>query len=462
MIKRLRNRFIRIAMLSVTAVMMLLKIILNIANYVSTDSDLKQTLTLIYENAGTIPHSRFLPPSGSDSADAPTPPENDGGSGDTAPAPPDGADDSQTPQAPPDDKIARREGPFTAETPFSTRFFVLHYTSSGTLTQADLDNIASVTEDDTQEYLSAALAHGAGYGYFNSYRFFVAQTDDGENIAIFLDCYHELRAMRVVLMWSLLADAACILLVFLLVVLLSRRAIDPVVRSAQQQKQFITDASHELKTPITVIATSLKVLEMETGKQKWIDKARVQTEKLCELVQALITLCKYDEQTTLLHPQPFNVDEAVRDTVESFAELAQAKDCSLDISSLPELIFCGDEAAVRQLVSILLDNAVKYAVPDTVIHVSLEPLRRGVQLAVENDYVQPIDVPLDRLFDRFYRPDASRTAATGGFGIGLSIAKSIAEAHHGTICASTKENRITFTAELKESQSKIRCVCIGF
>ncbi len=110
---------------------------------------------------------------------------------------------------------------------------------------------------------------------------------------------------------------------------------------------------------------------------------------------------------------PFNVDEAVRDTVESFAELAQAKDCSLDISSLPELIFCGDEAAVRQLGSILLDNAVKYAVPDTVIHVSLEPLRRGVQLAVENDYVQPIDVPLDRLFDRFYRPDASRTAATG-------------------------------------------------
>ena len=85
MIKRLRNRFIRIAMLSVTAVMMLLTIILNVANYVSTDSDLKQTLTLIYENAGTIPHSRFLPPSGSDSADAPTPPENDGGSGDTAP-----------------------------------------------------------------------------------------------------------------------------------------------------------------------------------------------------------------------------------------------------------------------------------------------------------------------------------------------------------------------------------------
>ena len=133
MIKSLRNRFISIAMLSVTAVMLLLTIILNVANYVSTDSDLKQTLTLIYENAGTIPHSRFQLP---DSANAPTPLENDDGNGDIAPAPP-------------DDKVARREGPFTAETPFSTRFFVLRYTSDGTLTQENLDNIASVTAEDT-------------------------------------------------------------------------------------------------------------------------------------------------------------------------------------------------------------------------------------------------------------------------------------------------------------------------
>ena len=410
MIKRLRNRFIRIAMLSVTVVMMLLTIILNVANYVSTDSDLKQTLTLIYENAGTIPHSRFLPPSGSDSADAPTPPENDGGSGDTAPAPPDGADDSQTPQAPPDDKIARREGPFTAETPFSTRFFVLHYTSSGTLTQADLDNIASVTEDDTQEYLSAALAHGAGYGYFNSYRFFVAQTDDGENIAIFLDCYHELRAMRVVLMWSLLADAACILLVFLLVVLLSRRAIDPVVRSAQQQKQFITDASHELKTPITVIATSLKVLEMETGKQKWIDKAMAQTEKLTSLVNSLVTLSRMDEEDSPLRMEEFPVSDAVRETVETFVDFAASKGHELRLSITDGLTYRGDEYAVRQLVSILLDNAVKYALPDSPIEFSLEKVKRGVVLRSSNACEDVAPDNAQKLFDRFYRADQSRSS----------------------------------------------------
>ena len=444
MIKRLRNRFISIAMLSVTAVMLLLTIILNVANYVSTDSDLKQTLTLIYENAGTIPHSRFQLP---DSADAPTPPENNDGNGDIAPAPPDGADDSQTPQAPPDDKIARREGPFTAETPFSTRFFVLRYTSDGTLTQADLDNIASVTEDDTQEYLSAALAHGEGYGYCGSYRYFVAQ-EDGENIAIFLDCYHELRAMRVVLVWSLLADAACILLVFLLVVLLSRRAIDPVVRSAQQQKQFITDASHELKTPITVIATSLKVLEMETGKQEWIDKAMAQTEKLTSLVNSLVTLSRMDEEDSPLKMEDFPVSDAVRETAESFTDFAASKGHELHLSITDGLTYRGDEYAVRQLVSILLDNAVKYALPASPIEFSLEKAKRGVVLRSSNACEDVAPENAQKLFDRFYRADPSRSSGSG-FGIGLSIARSISEGHHGSIRAIVDDGKITFTAELK-------------
>ena len=445
MIKRLRNRFIRIAMLSVTAVMLLLTVILNAANYVSTDSDLKQTLSLIYENEGTIPHSRFLPPSGSDSADAPTPSENDGSLSDIAP--PD-SQSSQDVQAPPDDKIARREGPFTAETPFSTRFFVLRYTSGGTLTEANLDSIASVTADDTQDYLSAALAHGAGYGYCGSYRFLVAQTDDGENIAIFLDCYHELRAMRLVLMWSLLADAACILLVFLLVVLLSRRAIDPVVRSAQQQKQFITDASHELKTPITVIATSLKVLEMETGKQKWIDKAMAQTEKLTSLVTSLVTLSRMDEEDSPLRMEDFPVSDAVRETAESFTDFAASKGHELRLSIADGLTYRGDEYAVRQLVSVLLDNAVKYALPDSPIEFSLEKAKRGVVLRSSNacEDVAPADA--QKLFDRFYRADPSRSSGSG-FGIGLSIARSIAEGHHGSIRARVDDGKIEFTAELK-------------
>ena len=235
----------------------------------------------------------------------------------------------------------------------------------------------------------------------------------------------------------------------MLVVLLSRRAIDPVVRASEQQKQFITDAGHELKTPITVIATNLRVLEMEVGQQKWIDKARAQTKKLRELVQSLITLCKYDEETSPQHPQTFAVSEAVTDTAESFADFAQSKGHAISLAVAPGLSYCGDEAAVRQLVSILLDNAVKYAAPETEIRISLEQIKRGVKLTVTNTCDQPPEGDLNRLFDRFYRPDASRTAATGGFGIGLSIAKSIAEAHRGQIRASTQGTAISFIAELK-------------
>lgn len=416
MIKRLRNRFIRIATLSAAAVMLLLTVILNAANYISTDADQRQTLTLIAENRGTIPITQ---PDMSDGI-TPQPDQSDPG---------------------------RRGGPFTAETPFATRFFVLRFQDDGALVQADLTKIASVTEDDTAVYLNAAVKKGTGYGYCGSYRFYVTDTDDGQHLAIFLDCYQSLRAVRTVLVWSLAADALCTLLVLGLVVLLSRRAIDPVVRSAEQQKQFITDASHELKTPITVIATSLKVLEMEVGRQKWIDKARGQTEKLTSLVNSLVTLSRMDEEESPLKKEPFPISDAVWETAESFTELAASAGHPLTVQVTEGLVCCGDEYAVRQLTSILLDNAVKYAALDSPITLTLEKSRRGVVLRTTNRCEDAAHIDTAKLFDRFYRADPSRTA--GGFGIGLSIARSIAEGHRGSISATVDGDTITFTAELR-------------
>ena len=230
-------------------------------------------------------------------------------------------------------------------------------------------------------------------------------------------------------------------------VLLSRRAIDPVVRSAQQQKQFITDASHELKTPITVIATSLKVLEMEVGQQKWIDKAQTQTEKLTELVNSLVTLSRMDEEDSPLKMEPFPVSDAVSETAESFRDLALSRGHPLELTVQPELTYRGDEYAVRQLTSILLDNAVKYAAPESPITLTLEKGRKGVVLRQSNRCAEPESIDPAKLFDRFYQADPSRGA--GGFGIGLSIARSIAEGHRGTIRAAVSGDTITFTAELK-------------
>ena len=373
MIKELRKKFIGIAMISVTVVMVLFAAAVNVANYVSVRSELNQMLDLIAGNQGVIPSS---PPGGM-----------------------------------PGSKPA---GPFDQETPYATRYFVLRYTNDGNLVRADLKNIAAVTEDDVQPYLELALKKGMGYGYTSGYQYLVKDNGQGRMMAILLDCRQEMRWVLTLLLLSLCAMAACIALVYVIVVLFSRKAVDPVVQSMERQKQFITDAGHELKTPITVIATSLKVLEMETGKQKWIDKAAAQTEKLKDLVNSLVTLSRMDEEESPLHPENFPVSDALAEAAESFRDFAAEKGHPLDVKIQPGLTYCGDEYAIRQLASILLDNAIKYALPDSPVTFSLEKGRKGVVIRTENACGEMDPKTLPKLFDRFYRPDQSRTSKTGG------------------------------------------------
>lgn len=422
MIKKLRTRFIRIAMASVAVVLLLLTAILNTANYIANDHDLTRTLTLIADNRGTIPTSvPGTPPSIPTAGDGETPPEK------------------------PEGDEARRGGPFTKETPFSTRYFVLLTDESGYVTESDLSHIAAVTDGDTDDFAAAALRHGTGDGYYNGYKFRVTESGGGYSI-IFVDAFQQLRSVKQVALWSLAADTFCLALVYLLVVLLSRRAIDPVVRGAEQQKQFVTDASHELKTPITVIATCLSVLEMEVGKQKWIDKAKGQTERLKELVNSLVTLSRMDEETSPLHMVDFPVSEAVEETASSFADYAASQGHTLALDIQPGLTYRGDEYAVRQLTSLLLDNAVKYAASGGDIRFSLEKAKRGVVLRCENPCENWETLETDKLFDRFYRADTSRSGEATGFGIGLSVARSIAEGHRGWIKAEAAAGQVVFTA----------------
>lgn len=425
MIKKLRTRFIRIAMASVAVVLLLLTAILNTANYIANDHDLTRTLTLIADNRGTIPDSMpGMPPSIPTAGDGETPPEK------------------------PEGDEARRDGPFTKETPFSTRYFVLLTDESGYVTESDLSHIAAVTDGDTDDFAAAALRHGTGDGYYNGYKFRVTESGGGYSI-IFVDAFQQLRSVKQVALWSLAADTFCLALVYLLVVLLSRRAIDPVVRGAEQQRQFVTDASHELKTPITVIATCLSVLEMEVGKQKWIDKARGQTERLKELVNSLVTLSRMDEETSPLHMADFPVSEAVEETASSFADYAASQGHTLTLDIQPGLTYRGDEYAVRQLISLLLDNAVKYAAPGGDIRFSLEKAKRGVVLRCENPCENWETLETGKLFDRFYRADTSRSGEATGFGIGLSVARSIAEGHRGWIKAEAAAGQVVFTACLR-------------
>ena len=154
-----------------------------------------------------------------------------------------------------------------------------------------------------------------------------------------------------------------------------------------------------------------------------------------------------DEEDSPLKTEPFPVSEAVSETAESFRDLAQSRNHPLELAVQPGLTYRGDEYAVRQLVSILLDNAVKYAAPESPITLTLEKGRRGVVLRQSNRCADPAGIDTAKLFDRFYQADPSR--GSGGFGIGLSIARGIAESHHGAIRAGISGDIITFTAELR-------------
>ena len=450
MIKRLRNRFIRIATLSVLVVMIVLSVIVNAANFLSTNSDLNDTLELIYENQGIIP-TDIGETSAEKETSKPSPSKSKApDAADTAAEADAASENTLTEKETKPSRRSSRDSQFNQETPYSTRYFVLRIHSDGEVESSNLDNIASVTEDDVGTYASVAFRHGAGTGYYKNYKFFVEKQGSNRYMAIFLECSQELRAVQVVAFWSAVAVVVCIALVYLLVTLISRKAIDPTIQAAAKQKQFITDATHELKTPLTVINTSLSVLEMEVGQQKWIEKAKGQTSKMGALINELITLSKLDEEEPQIRKEDFCISDTVSEIADSFREAAESGGFSFQTSISPDIHFNGEVASVRRLISILLDNALKYALPESAITLTLEKKHRAILIRQTNACAPVEAAALNRLFDRFYRLDSSRSTETGGFGIGLSIAKSIVETHGGTIQADCpSKNLICFTVTLQ-------------
>ena len=268
---------------------------------------------------------------------------------------------------------------------------------------------------------------------------------------IFLNCETKLTRVRRLALISAAACVGCILLAWVLVALFSRRAIKPLVENAVMQKQFITDAGHELKTPLTVIAANMDVLALETGENEWVKSTRKQVANMRGLVNELIYLSRLDEEDARLGREDIDLSKLVREAAEPFVGMAEFSGKSMDVAVEDGIRVTGDAAALNRLVSILCDNAMKYAPEGDTIAVALKRDRRGVALTAENGLAAPLSPEaLSHLFDRFYRVDASRSKTSGGYGIGLSVARAIVEKHGGRIAAkqSGDGQRIKFTCRL--------------
>lgn len=230
-------------------------------------------------------------------------------------------------------------------------------------------------------------------------------------------------------------------MVVVLVVIFSRLVFRPIAESYQKQKQFITDASHEIKTPLTIIDANVEVIEMMSGENKWTKSTKNQVKRLASLAGQLITLSKMDEGDGAADKMKFSMTDAVIDTTSSFESVAETKGRKLVCDIEENLYFVGEEKRIREMFGIFLDNAVKYSTEGSEIHVSLERKGRKIIYQISNEADLIAKGNQDVLFERFYRSDASRNSATGGSGIGLSVAKAVAEAHHGKLTAESKDGK---------------------
>lgn len=270
----------------------------------------------------------------------------------------------------------------------------------------------------------------------------------GGTSVIFLNSERELHAIRALFWITAAVAGGCLVIVFLLVLLFSRRAIAPYIRNLAMQKQFITNASHELKTPLTTISTSADVLAMEYENDEWVKNIQSQSVRLSRLISDLVTLSRLDEENPFPERAEFSLSDAVWETAEPFTALARSRGRSYSQNIEDGLTMTGDRAAVQQMVSILLDNANKYTPEGGSIFLSARRAGRKNEIAVSNTCEGAESIDVTRLFDRFYRADESHSTRIGGTGIGLSIARATAEAHGGTIEASVSGDTITFRVKI--------------
>lgn len=418
MIGRLRRRFIAVALISVAVVLGTMIGAINLLNWQSVLRSADAHLDVLEQNDGSFPQTDSEIPQGNG-------PQEDG-------------------------PLDRRS--ISPEAPFDTRFFSVTLDSdTGEALQVDTGHIAAISTPQAVE-LAKGVASGTTDGTLEPYRYRVATNENGDTLVLFVDCNRELAQFKSFLFASVVISTVGFALTSCLVIVASHVVVKPIAQAYDKQRRFITDASHELKTPITVIDAAREIVEMEHGESEWTRSIQSQVSKLASLTEKLVFLAKIDEGADVITRQPFDLSAAITDVAEPFFTLAEAQGNELELDIAPNITYNGDIEYIGQSVSVLLNNAFAYCAKDKPVRLSLSRssrLRRPIRICCENsvDHIEVGKHP--ELFERFYRPDEARNSSNGGSGIGLSIVAAIVEAHGGCVsCVAPDEHSIRFTIEL--------------
>ena len=409
MIRSIRRKFILIAMASLIGTMAVLCAAIGFGNHCITANRVDRAISVLRQNDGS-----FLPP-GSNS------------------------------------DPSKFDFQITPETPFEMRYFIVKLTSQKEIQWVDLDHIAALDRQTVVNTINQIMDTGTEQGYVDHYRFGIFSDEDGGKTIIVLDCFLQLQSANTMLRITTFIFLACALIVFALLLVLSKRAIRPFVDNLERQRQFITDASHELKTPLAILSADLGLLEDTYGEDKWLESAKSQIIRLDKLIKNLVELARTEEMIREDVTEVFSVSEVAQANASAFQPLAEADGKSLTAGIADGICIKGVRDNFFRLFSILLDNAVKYCDPAGVIRLSVSMRGRNICIAVSNPCAGVNVSQLPRYFDRFYRADSSRTRSTGGYGIGLSTARAIVTRHHGRISTHYTDGEITFTAVIPQA-----------
>lgn len=410
--KKLRLKMIGIVFASVVAAFMVMTIILVMCFGAYRNRQADQITAMISENNGTVPQLK------------------------------DYKQQQKNSQA-----FERYFNNYNEDSSYRTRFFRIFLDEDKKVTNVNMDHIAAVDEKKAVRMTKMAMLRRGKVGLVGSYRYRKEYKDGQVRSIIFLDCKENQSFYHLAVTITITVSTLLTCLITVIFAIASKRAVRPFEINSNRQKQFITDASHELKTPLAIISANAEVLQYKGDGNEWTQNIIDQTKHMGKLINQLLVLAKLDEVQEKSEKQEADLKLLLEETTRPFEEVATQKKVTLKLHLEEGVTIRVNREQNAQLVSILTENAAKYVNDGGKIVWRLTKTQHGAVLVVKNTTEKELP-DTKRMFDRFYRSDSSRSSKTGGQGIGLSIAKKIVDSHKGSITAKAGDGMVTFRVSL--------------
>lgn len=337
----------------------------------------------------------------------------------------------------------------TSESPYSTRYFSVFSLPGRDILRTNRDNIVSISGEEIQAKVYAVMTGTETIGDEGRFRFRKTNVPEG-TLTVFLDMTQSRQVFLDSFKNSLWLLLAALLLVWIIIWLLAGKAIRPIVDTIEKQKVFINDAGHELKTPLSIISSSADVIELTHGKGQWTDSIHRQVSRMDHLIQDMLMLSHYD-QLKELELTRVDLVALLEEMAEELFPMLKDKQLHLKLE-LPEALWVeGNKQSLAILFRLLLDNAIRYTDRQESITVWSSSSAGSVTICITNPYPDFPDDQLEAIFERFHRADTSRSRNTGGSGIGLALARTVAQANGASLRALKPDSEhISFQVQLRQ------------